>query len=121
MERIAALVEGDTEDFFFRSTYGRVIVQRPFPNGRSVDLDRIIDDIKDNIDTLGGSIRYVIILLDREGRDASAAEMAVRIKGQLQAVCTNREIMVRVTDRHIENWILADEEFIITKFDQAGY
>jgi hypothetical protein len=117
MERIVALVEGHTEAHFIEATYANAIVQRPFPNGKDVAIDVIVESIVDALETVGGSIKKVVVLLDRERREASAAEIAGRIISELTHKCPSRKIYVGVSDRQIENWILADEIYIRRRFN----
>ena len=121
MERIVALVEGHTEEHFVRSTYANVIVQRPFPNGKSVSLEFIVDAIVNSLEFVGGNIRRVLILLDREERLLSASDMAAYITNSVSARCPGRLFYVGVSDRHIENWVLADEQQIRMTYGDPQY
>lgn len=121
MERIAALVEGHTEAHFIKLSYGNSIVQRPFPNGRDVSIDIIVESIVDAMETIGGNINHIIILLDREGRAVSWREIFSHVLEKSTEIFAGRNIYMGLTDRHIENWILADESFIADKFAIESY
>jgi hypothetical protein len=121
MERIVALVEGHMETHFVRSTYGNAVVQRPFPNGRTVDLDLIVESIRDQLETVGGDITKVVILLDREGRDIPAPDMLKYLQDELGKCTSNRNLYIGVSDRQIENWVVADEDHMREKFDAPNY
>jgi hypothetical protein len=121
MERIAALVEGQTEHHFVKKTYANSVIQRPFPNGKDVPIEVITECLLDAIETLGGDISKVLVLLDREGRAESADAMRTAIGAALVTASPNRSFYVGVTDRHIENWILADEDFVRGTFGQPSY
>lgn len=121
MERIVALVEGHLETHFVNSSYANAIVQRPFPNGDDVDLDLIIESINDQLETVGGDISKVVIMMDREGRDQSAKDIASHVGDGVSKANPNRSIYVGVSDREIENWILADEELMASSFSLKSY
>jgi hypothetical protein len=110
MEKIAALVEGHTEHHFVSATYPKVIVQRCLPNGISVDLGLIVSTIRDQSEILQGDIKRVIVLFDREGREMSCKEIASTVAKELATVCSGRTYYIGVSDRVIENWIVADED-----------
>jgi len=121
MEKILALVEGHTETHFVKQTYGNSIVLRPFPNGDDVAIELIIESILDVMGTIGGGITKVLILLDREGRDISASDMRKMIGDAISETCRHCTVSVGVTDRHIENWILADEDRVRQQYGPADY
>lgn len=119
MEKIAAIVEGHTEAHFVKATYASVHVTRAIPNGRTVAIDVIVEAIVDAIEVLGGSISKVLILLDREDREMSAIDMAAAIRAGILQKCTGRTLYIGVTDRQIENWIIADEKKMRSLFDST--
>jgi len=121
MERIVALVEGHTETHFVQAAYGNAIVQRPFANGDSVSLDLIAEAIIEHLDTVSGSISKVLILLDREGRDVSAADMRESLRTRIQPHCGKRSIYIGVSDRQVENWILADVDHVRKRFNAPDF
>jgi len=121
MERIVALVEGHTETHFVQSSYGNAIVQRPFANGDSVSLDLIAEAIVEHLDTISGSITKVLILLDREGRDLSPGEVRSALWAKIHPHCGTRKIYIGVSDRQIENWILADEIGMRERFSAPDF
>lgn len=121
MERIAALVEGHTELHFIKNTYANSIVSRPIPNGKSVSISLIVESIVDAVQALGGEIKRVIILLDREGRDITSSEMAIAIIDGVGAICSGRKFYVGVADIQIENWMLADEQMIRSVFNEPDF
>jgi hypothetical protein len=119
MEKIAAIVEGHTEEHFIRSTYGAVHVVRPIPNGKSVAVPIIVDAILDAIEVLGGGISKIVVLLDREERETSASGLCDAILQGLNAAGCSRKFYIGVSDRQFENWIVADELEMKNRFDQA--
>lgn len=121
MERIAALVEGHTEYHFMQATYPKVIVQRCIPNGDDVDLDLIVAAINDQLEVLGGEIKKVVILFDREGRAVEAGEVSSYVLKKIAGNCNNRSIYIGVSDREIENWIVSDHEHMINLYGDGSY
>lgn len=121
MVKIAALVEGHTETHFINATFPKPHFQRPFPNGKDVSLDLIAESISDALEVVGGEIDAILVLLDREGRAITAQDMAVELSGKLKKLGCNRKIHIGVTDRHLENWILADQEAIREKFQREDF
>jgi hypothetical protein len=109
------------ETHFVNSTYANAIVQRPFPNGDDVALDLIIECINDQLETVGGEIKKVIVLMDREGRHISASEMANLIAAGVSHKNPGRAFYIGVSDREIENWILADEQAVAVQCGNPGY
>ena len=121
MERIIALVEGHTETHFINAAYGNAIVQRPIANGKDVGLDVIAEAIVEHLNTISGSISRVVILLDREGRQMSAKEMRDEILKRLEPSKGGRTIYLGVSDRQIENWIVADQNSMRARFSDSNY
>jgi hypothetical protein len=121
MERIAALVEGHTEHHFMHATYPKVIVQRCIPNGDDVNLDLIVSAIRDQLEVLGGEIRKVVILFDREGRATDAEEVAQYVRDKISDQCNHRKIYIGVSDREVENWIVSDQENMIELYGDKSY
>jgi hypothetical protein len=120
MERIAAIVEGHTEYHFIRNTYGASTIQRAITNGRDVEISVIVDLIADALDVLSGDIQKVVILLDREKRAISSEEFATRLATELAPRAIGRTLYFGVSDRMVENWIVADEDKMRSRFE-AGY
>ena len=120
MERIAAIVEGHTEEHFVRSTYGAARITRAIPNGRTVDPGVIVDAVLDALELVSGSVTKVLILFDREGRAETAEALAAEVRDGVAARCGDRVLYVGVSDRQIENWVVADEAEMQLRFN-AGY
>jgi len=121
MERIAALVEGHTETHFVKAAYPRAIVQRCLPNGKDVDIDVIIETIHDRMEILGGDIKKVLIIFDREGRTESAEYIQNYVREKLSKICNNRTFYIGVSDKQIENWIVADSDYIGKRYIKPEY
>lgn len=121
MERIAALVEGHTETHFVKATYPRAIVQRCLPNGKDVSIDAIVEAIHDRMEILGGEIKKVLIIFDREGRIETPEEIYTYVQGKLSEYCTNRKFYIGISDKQIENWIVADCDYIRKTYNAHDY
>jgi hypothetical protein len=121
MERIAALVEGHTETHFVKAAYPRAIVQRCLPNGKDVHIDLIIETIHDRMEILGGDIKKVIIIFDREGRIETAEQIHSYVREKLNKLCNNRKFYIGVSDKQIENWIVADNEYLRKIYNKIEY
>ena len=121
MERIAAIVEEHLEAHFIKETYSRALVQRCLPNGTRVNLDLIVDAIADQLEIIDGTVRRVVVLLDREGRPETCGEMSQYLRNKLSVIDPSRSFYVGVSDRQIENWILADQVFIANHFNLPSY
>jgi hypothetical protein len=119
MEKLAAIVEGHTEEHFVRGTYGLSYVTRAIPNGRNVAIEVIVEAIADALELISGEITKILILLDREKREISAKDMADMIAIGLKSICGDRRLYIGVSDKMIENWIVADEKKMKAKFDSS--
>jgi len=119
MEKIAAIVEGHTEEHFIRATYASVHITRPIPNGRTVTTEVVIEAIIDALELIGGNISKVVVLLDREQRDLDAEAFIMAIRNGITPRCGARAIYIGVADRQIENWIIADEQEMRSRFDRT--
>lgn len=121
MERIVALVEGHTEVRFVETAYGNAIVQRPFPNGKDVDVGLIADIVLERLETIDGSVGSVVVLLDRERRHVGAAVLRAELIQLIAPNIGQRQLFVGVSDLMFENWILADEAKVEMIFGVQGY
>ncbi|WP_145998295.1 hypothetical protein [Caulobacter flavus] len=121
MPKIAALVEGHTEVHFINATFSKPHIQRPFPNGRDVSLSLIAECIAESVEFISGEVDEIIVILDRECRKISTEEMRSQIIDMVKKLGCKREISIGITDRHFENWILADEKKIQEKFSSIEY
>jgi len=119
MERVAALVEGQTEAYFIEEAFPSSRVFRPFPNGRDVGLDMIAECINEALQILAGDFRYVVILLDKERRRETSSEIREYLRERI--LKSHRSLSIGVADIQIETWILADEIKMRSQSGQAAY
>jgi hypothetical protein len=121
MERIAAIVEGHLEAHFMNETYPKVLVQRFLPNGDDVALDLIVEAITDQLEIIDKSVERVVILLDRERRAQPALSVVAYIRSKLINHNSKRAYYIGVTDREVENWILADTKLLTDRYNLDAY
>jgi hypothetical protein len=117
MEKILAIVEGQTEAHFVKATYANALITRPFPNGEDVAVEVIVDAVTDTVETVCGHISKVLVLLDLEKRSVSANDFLNAILSALSQNCSGRQFYIGVADRQIETWILADVHTMRQRFD----
>lgn len=114
MPKLAALVDGHTESSFLQRTYpaDHILIIRCLPNGADVTLTRIAETIVDKVATLSGDYDRVLILLDREARAETCAQIATDLAQRVGAAAAGRSFIYAIKNIEVENWILADEVFI---------
>lgn len=110
LSRLIALVEGHTEATFFEIAHSNARAVRCIPNGKSVPLATIVEEIIDQLELFGGEDVDFFVVFDREGRKESAQEIVKFILDGIEAAGVMRSVVVGVPDREIENWILAETE-----------
>jgi hypothetical protein len=100
-----------------KATYPKAIVQRCIPNGKSVSIDKIAESIVEGMEILDGGIKKVIILFDREDRKLVISDIFEKIHQKIGENPCNRSLYIGISDREIENWIVADVEKMIDMYD----
>jgi len=95
-----------------KATLPRPQVLTPFPNGKRTPVQHIIDAIVDSLECFGGDERNVVILVDREKRTETAKNISTSLFSVLSPKFPSMKFHIGVSDRHIENWIVADEELM---------
>lgn len=121
MPRVLAIVEGHTEASFFKISHPKCRVITPFPNGTTVSIAKIAEKIEFSIRTVGKEYDHIIVWLDRERRASSFSQIKSELNQRLSTLCPGRVFHIGVSDIQIENWILADEQFISDKFNKQDY
>ena len=121
MPKLAALVDGHTEQSFLQITYppDQIRIIRCLPNGDDVSLERVAEEIIDKLATLSGEYDRVLVLFDREDRAAPCADIAAQLTQLTSAAIGDRTMLFGIKDIEIENWILADETFVRSLGDGA--
>lgn len=115
------MVEGHTEAYFFEIAHPNCRVLRPFPNGITVSIAKIAEKIEFSLRTVGNDFDSILIILDRERRASSADSIKIELSQRLMEICPGRSFIIGVSDIQVENWILADEENIKSKFNSNDY
>jgi len=121
MARTIAIVEGKTEVEFVKATMPRPHVMTPFPNGKRTPVGHICEAIVDALEGFGGTNRDVVILVDREKRDETAVSIRDTILKAVSSKFPSMRFHIGVSDRHIENWIVADESFVKNTYNLPEY
>lgn len=105
-------VEGDLERIFISSNC-KGLANRRLGNGVSVTIDALAKQIGAIWRVQSGGFRNLVVLLDREGRSVTSAEMAQQLLQSLKIACQGAaQIIVGCPDKMIENWILADHAVV---------
>ena len=110
MSSPAYIVEGFTEKLFLAEICSGHPIKRLEINGKNVSLEAIIDRIESLAVLLKGRHSPIVVLFDREERDASSSAIAAEIERELRRRRPQEDFVIGVADRMIENWIVADWE-----------
>ena len=113
MPNPAFIVDGHTEQCFIGAICPGHPIQRTNLNGKSVTINAIAKKMASMIRLFGNRHYPIIILVDREDREASIDDLAIELNEALvNEGITNEDIRIGFADRMIENWIIADFEKI---------
>ena len=110
MTKPAFLVEGDLEQKFIQATCSKCPVQKINCNGYEVSVESIAKRVGSLARLLHKRYSPIIVVFDREGRDASLEEIEMEFMALIGREEIEVPIIVGIPDRDIENWILADFE-----------
>lgn len=89
-------------------------------NGNSVKISMIAKKLSSLIKLCGNRHFPIIIVIDREGRTESTAQIKVSLEKEIRALGITDELRIGVCDRMIENWILADKDVMNKKCDYVN-
>jgi Domain of unknown function (DUF4276) len=106
----AFLVDGDLEQRFIQKVCPRAPVRKLGCNGEAVKLTEIARRICTQVRALGGKCHPIVVIIDREGRDASAQDIAKELCSEIKSQGIVDQVLIGVADRMIENWILGDSK-----------
>jgi hypothetical protein len=113
MPKPAFLVDGFLEKEFIERICGtRSPIRRIDCNGRDVAVTEIAKRAAAQIQLLKGRFSPIVLVIDREGRPASAADICKRLAADVKRHGVNDVVIVGVTDKMIENWIIADQSVV---------
>jgi hypothetical protein len=118
MNRPAFLVDGYTEKLVLEKLCPNKKINRINCNGNSVSIESLAKRICSLIRLMNNNFYPIIILVDREERELTSAEMQIAIKEEIEKSGINNDIRIGVCDRMIENWILSDWENFIKRCNQ---
>lgn len=109
MTKPAFLVDGHTEQRITQRICPGAPVRMLNLNGRDVEISAIAKLVASQYRLLGNRYHPVVVIIDREDRAQTAAEVKETLLRELLALgVPSNQLIVGVADRMIENWILAD-------------
>lgn len=106
----AYLVEGDLEQIFVQNICPHFPVRKIGVNGENVEISAIAKRIGTLVRLLPKKYRPIIIIFDRERREATCDAIEAQLREYIERENINVPMIVAIPDRDIENWILADYE-----------
>jgi hypothetical protein len=111
MSKPAFIIDGFTEKGIVQKLCPGRPISRTDLNGKNVTLPAMAKRIATLIRLLGNRCYPIIILIDKEQREANFAEIADELRAALvDEGVTDQDLRIGVADRMIENWTLADWE-----------
>jgi hypothetical protein len=113
MKKPAFLVEGHLEKKFVQKACPNAVVRLLQCNGDNAALTAIAKRIVTHCRLLRGRIHPLIVVLDREDRRQTATEISDELLALVRQDGVKDDLIVAVSDRNIENWILADIQTVI--------
>ncbi|MGA9048256.1 MAG: hypothetical protein WB588_04605 [Dehalococcoidia bacterium] len=112
MNKAAFLVDGHLEQKFIQKSCPGRPVQRLECNGHNVSLSAIAERIETHCRLFNNRYYPIIVVIDREDRRETSQEISSSLHSLLEQLGIVDTIIIGVTDRTIENWILADREIV---------
>ncbi len=106
MNNPAFIVDGFTEKLIIQRICPGKPIRRTDLNGKYASIKAIAKKISSLIRLLGNRHYPIIILIDKEAREASCADIIKELRIEIEI--EDIDIRIGVADRMIENWILAD-------------
>lgn len=105
----AFIVDGFTEKNIIDKICPNRPIRRTDLNGKDVTLDKIAERLETYLRLFNNKYYPIIIIIDKEDRDQSCAEIIKYLKNKLDdAGFKNDDIRISIADRMIENWLIAD-------------
>lgn len=114
MPKVAAFVDGHTEENFLRNNYppDQIRILRCLPNGSDVALNLVAEVIADKLTTLSVEYTHVMVLYDREDRQQTIHDLAEQLSDLIGPALGPRALVFGFKDVELENWILADHVYL---------
>jgi|ERR1035437_10233745 hypothetical protein len=110
MNKPAFLVDGFTEKLVLEKICPNTKINKINCNGSSVSIESIAKRVASLIRIMNNRHYPIIIVIDREDREMSVAEIEENLKQEIIKAGVSDDIRIGVCDRMIENWILSDWE-----------
>ncbi|RJE71762.1 DUF4276 family protein [Reichenbachiella sp. MSK19-1] len=109
MSKPAFIVDGFTEKLIINQVCPNSPVRRTDLNGKDVSISAIAKKVSSLVRLLGDKYYPLIVIIDREKRKETAAEVQNQLKDELAKYSViNQDLRISVADTMIENWIIAD-------------
>jgi|APSaa5957512535_1039671.scaffolds.fasta_scaffold54521_2 hypothetical protein len=112
----AFIIEGHMEQKILQNICPGKVIQRIGANGDHVSMKVMATHLAPQIRLFSNRYRPVIVLFDRERRDASCEQLRRELSLELADLGIDQEITIGIADRTIENWILADYEMLMDTY-----
>jgi hypothetical protein len=113
MINAAFLVDGHLEKIFIQKACPKAVVRLLQCNGDSAALSSIAKRIVSHCRLLHGKRYPIIVVIDREDRSQTSTGISTELLSLIRQEGVSDELIVVVSDRNIENWILADIKKVI--------
>jgi len=110
MDKPAFFVDGIMEKIILQKIGVSTKIITTDLNGKSVTVGAIAKKLASFIRVINGRFRPIIIIIDREDRPESADEIVSNLFETLRHHGISDQLIIGVSDRMTENWILADWE-----------
>lgn len=112
----AFLIEGHMEQKILQSICPGVPIQRIGCNGTDVPMAVMADFIETLIRLLNNRNHPIIIIFDRERREATCDALVAELSAELERRELNVDFRIGIPDQMIENWILADFKMLANEY-----
>ncbi len=124
MSRHAFIVEGDMEQIFLKKICGgRRIPVLSVGNGKKFPMTTMATHIGALLSRLNDRHYPVVIVFDRERRKESSDDLSKTLLEELEKLrklgkhrYDKSKLRIGIPDQMIENWILADHEYMESRF-----
>jgi len=115
----AFIVDGQTEKKIIQHLCPDSPIRMTNLNGKDVSVAAIAKRVSSLIKLLKGRYYPVLVLVDRENRQLSAAELESSLEDELanQYGISTDGLIISCPDRMIENWMLSDAPYLKQAFD----
>lgn len=110
----AFLIEGHMEKKILQKICPGAPIRRIGCNGDRAPMSVLAKFVETQIRVLNNRNFPIVIIFDRERREATCDELKEMLRIELDAKGFNGQCIIGIADRTIENWILSDNEVMVT-------